>query len=156
MTNNDSPFAHLENMTDPFAHLADVEFNGRKLKLPPPIFVDMQSEVRAVDLETKTMRVRFPQMERYQNPVGITQGGIIVTMMDNTIGPLSYMIAPTSLTTQLNTTYLRPALPSYAYIEVLGEVTEQTRNQLFLKATAFEPSGKILAFAHATCRVLGS
>ncbi len=133
--------------------LVNFEFNGRKLQWPPPCFIDFDGEVLALDLEAKTLRVRFPNQERLHNPAGLIQGGNLVTMMDNTIGPLSYVVAPPSTTTQFNTTFLRPALPEYDYVEVFGKVTHQTKNQIFLEATVYAPTGKIIAFGHATCRM---
>ncbi len=132
---------------------ANFEFNGRKLMWPPPCFLDFNASIVNLDLEAQTLRVCFPNAERLHNPAGIIQGGNLIAMMDNTVGPLSYLVAPPSTTTQLNATFLRPALPEYNYVEVLGEVTHQTKNQIFLKATVYSPSEKIIAFGHASCRM---
>ena len=63
-------------------------------------FVDYQ--------EGQTLSVRFPVKERYQNAIGHMQGGMIVATIDNTLGPLSFLVAPPSVTTQLNTSVHPP------------------------------------------------
>lgn len=122
------------------------------LELPPKIFRDMHSEI--VSYSATTLRVRFPVQERYQNPMGFMQGGMIVAAIDNTIGPLSYAVAPPSVTTHLNTTFVRPVPPTDAYIEVEARVTEQTRRKLFLDAVVTNPAGKTVALAYATCELV--
>lgn len=37
---------------------------GGKLKVPPPIFTDMEGEFVNIDLDAKTLTVRFPVFER--------------------------------------------------------------------------------------------
>jgi acyl-coenzyme A thioesterase PaaI-like protein len=62
------------------------------MELPPKVFVDMDGEF--IDfVEGESLTVRFPNKERYMNPLGFMQGGIIVAAMDNAIAPLSYMLA---------------------------------------------------------------
>lgn len=122
------------------------------LELPPKIFRDMYSEV--VAYSATTLRVRFPVQERYQNPMGFMQGGMIVAAIDNTIDPLSYAAAPPSVTMQLNTTFLRPVPPTDTYIEVEARVAEQTRRKIFLEAVVTNPAGKTVALAYATCEIV--
>jgi len=100
------------------------------------------------------LTARFPVLERYQNPLRTMQGGMIVAAIDNTIGPLSYLVAPPSVTTQMNTSYIRPVTRDDAYIIVEGAVDEITRRQLFLSARVTNPAGKLLAVCHATFAIL--
>ncbi|MDX1993058.1 MAG: PaaI family thioesterase [bacterium] len=124
------------------------------LEIPPKVFLDMEGEMLEY-IEGKSLRVRFPVKERYQNPLGYMQGGMIVAAMDNTIGPLSYLVAPPSVTTQLNTSYIRPVTPQDAYIEVVAILVERTRRQIFLSAEAMNPAGKRVATCTATCMLIG-
>ena len=126
---------------------------GMKLELPPKVFLDMEGEFLSYE-EGESLRVRFPVRARYQNPMGTMQGGMIVAAIDNTIGPLSFLAAPPSATTQLNTTYIRPITPADEYIEVEGRVVERTRTRIYLSAEVFNPAGKLVALAHATCAFL--
>ena len=77
------------------------------IEIPPKIFVDMDGEFLEY-VEGKSLTTRFPVKERYQNPLGAMQGGMIVAAMDNTYGPLSYMVAAPSVTTHMNATYIHP------------------------------------------------
>lgn len=122
------------------------------LKIPPPIFLDMEGEM--LESGDTFMKIRFPVKERYQNPFGYMQGGMIVAAMDNTIGPLSFIVAPPNVTTQLNISYIRPVTQETEYIIVEATVKEQTRKMLFIEARALNPEGKVLCIAQATHQII--
>lgn len=127
---------------------------GIEVEAPPKCFVDMQGEFVFFDEEHKRLTARFPVLERYQNPLFSMQGGLIVAAIDNTIGPLSWLVAPPSVTTQMNTSYIRPVTRDDAYILIEAAVDEVTRRQLLLSARVTNPSGKLVAVCHATCAVI--
>lgn len=120
---------------------------GMNLKVPPNVFEDMEAQV--VSFAGTELKVRMPVKERYQNPMGHMQGGIIVAAIDNCMGPLSYLVAPPSVTSSLSTTYIRPVTPKDAYIEVRAWVVERTARQLIMDAEVTNPAGKRIAVAHA-------
>ena len=109
----------------------------------------MEGEFIAYE-EGGPLRVRFPVRERYQNPVGFMQGGLITAAVDNTMGPLSYLVAPPGVTTELATSFLRPVTPRTAYIEVEARVVARAGRQLYLSAQVFNPDGGIVAVSRAT------
>ena len=127
---------------------------GTKLELPPKVFADMEGEFVEYQ-EGQMLRVRFPVKARYQNPMGHMQGGVIVAAIDNTLGPLSFLVAPPSVTTQLNTSYIRSVTAQDEYIIVTGRVLERTRSQLFMMAEVTDAVGKLVAVSYATCSILG-
>lgn len=120
----------------------------------PPCFLTMEGELITYE-PGRTLTARFPNRERYENPLHFMQGGFIVAAIDNAVGPLSYMITP-SVTVQLNTSYIRPVTPTDAYIEVTARLEERTSRQLFLAAQVRNPAGKLVATCHAIFAVLGS
>lgn len=123
------------------------------VELPPRIFLDMDAEI--IDYEEgHFLTVRFPVKERYRNPMGHMQGGMIVAAIDNTFGPLSYLVAAPSVTTQLNTSYIRPVTAEDTHIDVVAEVEEKTGRHLFLSAEVINPAGKPVALSHASCMIL--
>ena len=128
---------------------------GVTLELPPKVFVDMGGAFVAYE-EGRALTARFPMLARYQNPMGFMQGGIIAALIDNTIGPLSFLVAPPSVTAQLTITYVRPVMPDDAYVEVEGRVVERTRTQILLAARVSNPAGKLVAIAQATCTLLAT
>ncbi|HRR07806.1 MAG TPA: PaaI family thioesterase [Rhodothermales bacterium] len=127
----------------------------RKMLLPPPCFTEMNGEYVSFT-ENRILVCRFPNDPRFQNPIGLMQGGFIVAAIDNTLGPLSYLVAPPSVTTQLNTTYLRPVTMRDTYLDVHGEVLEQSKSYLHMRATVLNPSGKKIALAFSTNQILST
>lgn len=133
--------------------LRDRAPDGVNLQLPPPCYTEMDAEALHFDDEAQVLVVRIPVQPRYQNPLGTMQGGFVAAAIDNTLGPLSFLVAPPSVTTQLTTQYLRPITPDVEYVDVEGRVTERAGRQLFLEATVRLPDGKTAALAHATCQI---
>lgn len=122
------------------------------LVIPPPCLVDMQAEV--VDyVEGESLSVRFPVLARYRNPLGFMQGGFIAAALDNTLGPFSYLIAPPSLTSQLNTGYLRPVPPDETHIVCTARLVERTAKTLYLEGVARNTAGKPVAIAQSVCQI---
>jgi uncharacterized protein (TIGR00369 family) len=123
--------------------------------IPPPCLVDMQGEF--LEYEPGSMlRMRFPVMPRYRNPMGHMQGGFIVAALDNTLGPFSYLLAAPSVTLSLNTQYLRPVTGNDAHIECLARLVERTRNVLHLHAEARNPEGKVVALCQSINQIVAT
>ena len=129
----------LEKITSMLPKQADIE-------IPPKIFIDMEGEYIEY-IEGESLTTRFPVKERYQNPLGAMQGGMIVAAMDNTYGPLSYMVAPPSVTTHINATYIRPVTVHDQYLEVTAIVVEISKNMLHMRAEAKNPKGELVAIS---------
>lgn len=124
------------------------------LLIPPPVFVEFGGEYLDFDLERQWIKARFPVQERWFNPVRVVQGGVILAAIDNTIGPLSYLVAPPSVTTSMEAKFLRPVTPNLAYFDVEGWVEERTGNNLFMAAKAINMEGKTLVLCRASCQIL--
>jgi uncharacterized protein (TIGR00369 family) len=119
------------------------------LEIPPKVFQDMEAEITAYEDE-QSLTVRFPVKERYQNPIGQMQGGMIVAAIDNVFGPLSYMVSPPSVTMQMNTSFINAVTQDDSYIEVKAQVDEMTRRFLFMSARATNPNGEVIALSQAS------
>lgn len=130
------------------------------LRVPPPVFEDMQAEVRDYEPgEPATglgacLVVRMPLLERYQNPMGHVQGGVVAAMVDNAVGPLSYLVAPPSATTQMTISYLAPLASSLAYVDVTARLSHRVGRHLVIDAEVSAPDGALLAAARATQAVV--
>lgn len=126
---------------------------GVPLQLPPPCLTDMQGEpLNYVEGESLTMR--FPVLPRWRNPLGYMQGGFIAAALDNTIGPFSYLIAPPSVTSQLNLSYLRPVSPTAQALTCTARLVERTKKTLFIAGEARTDDGKVAVLCQATCALL--
>ena len=84
------------------------------------------------------------------------QGGYIVAALDNTLGPFSYLIAPPSVTSSLNTQYLRPVTRETSFIVCVARLTERTRGTLYLTGEARNPEDKVVALCQAVCQILSA
>ena len=147
----------MPDAPQPFALLLDkMKAAGADgLQLPPPVFKTFGAEVVGYD-EGRSLTVRFPVERRWQNPMGMMQGGVLAALVDNVLGPLSYLVAPPSVTTELNVTFVRPVTSDMKWVEVCGEVVEVMRTRLVLKAEVTDPDGRRLALAQAACLVVGA
>jgi len=122
---------------------------GGQLKLPPPIFIDMEGEFVELDLDAKTMTVRFPVLERYQNPMGYMQGGMIAAAVDNAIGPLSFLVAKPNVTKTMEMTYLRPIPATITEIIITAAFESQNGRELIFVADVLRGDGAVLAHARS-------
>lgn len=134
------------------AMLATGEF-----QLPPPIFLDMEGEILAIDLDIPSLIARFPVKPRYQNPMGYMQGGMITAAIDNTVGPLSVMVADPNVTKSMEVRFRRPVLPTLDFITVEATVESSSKREIIFATSVKDDNGKELASArsiHVIVRVL--
>ena len=134
-----------------FARMRDLVATGQ-LQIPPPIFTDMDGQFLAFDPVARQLTARFPFKARYQNPMGYMQGGMIAAAIDNTIGPLSFMVAPPNVTKSMTVTYLRPITTAIQFITVIArqEPTPETADrEIIFTADVLRDSKTVLAQAHS-------
>jgi len=123
------------------------------MKLPPNIFIDMDGELIEY-IEGQSLIARYPFKERYENPFGYMQGGIIIAAIDNTVSPLSYLVSPPNITTHINTTFIRPVKNTEKFIEVIASVVDKAARNLHFSAEVRNPSGRLLASSTISCSVI--
>ena len=124
------------------------ERDGKFLS-PPPVFLTMKGEFLSFDADAGTLRARFPVLGEYLNPYGSMQGGMIAAAVDNTIGPLSFLMATPNVTRRLEMKYSQPVTPDVVYIIVDAKQVDRKERQLFFKANVRNEAGRILARAKA-------
>jgi acyl-coenzyme A thioesterase PaaI-like protein len=95
------------------------------MQLPPKVFLDMKGEFIEF-VQGEKLVARFPNMERYENPLGFMQGGIIVAAMDNTVSPLGYMLSPANITAGIEAIFKRPIKRMEPFIDVVATVVERS------------------------------
>jgi uncharacterized protein (TIGR00369 family) len=118
--------------------------------LPPPVFATMEGEFISFDMENNALQTRFPVQERYLNPYRSLQGGIIAAAVDNTIGPLSMLVAPPNVTRRLEVKYSRPVTMDMGQILVTGKLVNRNGRKLSFRAAVRDPHGNLLAKAQST------
>jgi acyl-coenzyme A thioesterase PaaI-like protein len=118
--------------------------------IPPPVFEAMRGEIIDIDLDVGTLTTRFPVLETYQNPYRSMQGGMVAAVVDNTLGPLSMLVAPPNVTRRLDMKYSRPIMMDLEFITVKGQYVSSEGRNLMLKAEVRGPENQLLARARAT------
>ena len=121
---------------------------------PPPIFKLMQAELLEIDLEASILQARFPVMESYQNPYQIMQGGMLATAVDNTIGPLSVLVAQPNVTRTLEMKYSKSVTLDMGEIIITAKLVDQDKRHLYFNADVRSPDGVKLATAKAVHWIL--
>jgi acyl-coenzyme A thioesterase PaaI-like protein len=110
----------------------------------------MDGKFLALDLDAGVLTTQFPVRESYLNPYGTMQGGMIAAAVDNTLGPLSMLVAPPNVTRRLEITYSRPVTLDMGVILVQGELLERKKRWLYFRADVHNRAGLRLARAKAT------
>lgn len=123
-------------------------------RFPPPVFTKLNCKFIAVDLETATLTVRCPVDKDYLNPFGTLQGGMVAAVVDNVFGPLSNLVAPPSVTRQLEVKYSHPVTVKMGYIDATAKLIERDGRFLHFSAEVRSPEGKLLARAKAVHYIL--
>lgn len=122
--------------------------------LPPPVYETISAEMLAVDVDAGWLRLRYPMLRRYLNPYGTMQGGLIAAAIDNTIGPLSMLVAEPNVTRTLELEYVHPASGDLPYIDICARFSGRQRRRLTFEAEVFDDQGTLLAKAHAVHLVI--
>jgi acyl-coenzyme A thioesterase PaaI-like protein len=120
-----------------------------ELIIPPPAFLTMQGEFLEYSESDQTLTTRFPVLPALLNPFGTMQGGMIAAAVDNTIGPLSMLLAPASVTRKLEMKYIRGVSPQDEFVHVKAHLDEIKKRRLRLRAVVTNPSGTELATANS-------
>ena len=121
-----------------------------EIHFPPPVFEIMQGEILTFDIEQGMFKNKFPVLNEYLNPYGNMQGGMIAAAIDNTIGPLSMLVAKPNFTRYMQIKYGKVIAPELNYIYVTAKLIEQKKRQLFFEAVVESSQGERLASAKST------
>lgn len=123
--------------------------------IPPPVFKTMQGEFLDFNDQDGILKTRFPVLEKFLNPYGTMQGGMIAAAVDNTFGPLGMLVAPPNVTRRFEIKYSRPITPDLEFITVLARLMKRTDRWVDLIAEVRDPSGHLLAKAKARHWIVG-
>lgn len=127
----------------------------KNFTIPPPVFKLMSGEFIDLDIEQGFLRTRFPIRTDYLNPYGSMQGGMIAAAIDNTIGPLSILVAPPNVTRRLALKYSLPIKPEIEFLYVEAKLIDQKEPRIFFDAHVLSIGGDIFAKAKAIHWIIG-
>ena len=111
--------------------------------------------LRAIDTGAGTIEIGFTADERFLNPAGTVQGGILAAMLDDTQGPALFgsthgeIYAPTI---DFNISFVKPALPGEFVGK--GRVVNLGKTIALTEAELFDADGDLVARGTFTCRVM--
>jgi len=123
-------------------------------EIPPPVFEAMKGEFIDFGLGEQSLTAQFPILESYLNPYSAMQGGMIAAAVDNTLGPLSVVVAPPNLTRKLEMTYSRPVTLDMGVIIVKAKLLGREGQKLSFSADVRSRDGSRLARAKAVHWIL--
>ena len=118
---------------------------AREYLIPPPVFETMGGEFLEFDSDAGCLKARFPVLEAQLNPYGSMQGGMVAAAIDNTLGPLSMLVAPPNVTRRLAVKYSRQATREMGAIVVKARFLERDGRWLRFQAEARDLDGRVVA-----------
>ena len=126
---------------------------GMDIKIPPPIFLEMEGKFLSY-VSRKELTVSFPVPERYCNPLGNMQGGVIAAAFDNTFGPLSFLAVrgPTA-TIDMTTQYIRP-VPLGDTLTITARVVLRGFSTMYMTADGYSKAGKLVAMSSTNMTII--
>ena len=113
--------------------------------LPPPIFEIMQCEIIEYSAEEKSLIIRLPVLEKWQNPFGTMQGGMIDAAIDNAVGPLSLLVALVNMTRTIETKILKAITMDIETIYVKANLLDAKKRRLIFEADVVDDEGMVYA-----------
>lgn len=125
--------------------------------LPPPSARLLGWRFVSLDAEAGVLRCAFTATEVFLNPAGVIQGGILASMLDEAMGPVTAAVSGGAVfaqTLEMKISYLRAARPG----EIFGEarLVQRGRDILFLDGRLTDGDGRVLATASATARAVAA
>lgn len=143
---------HKDKIPHEILKLVEERFKGDagNIEIPPPVFLAMKGDFVTVDLDQGSLQCRYPILAEQLNPYCHMQGGIISAAIDNTIGPLSMLVAPPNVTRRMEVKYSRPVTSNLGYIYVTARFIEQKKRMLLFEASVEDNAGEEYASAVST------
>lgn len=107
-----------------------------------------------VDAETGEVTIGFEGKREFCNPVGFVQGGMLIAMMDDTMGPATFIHSNATKmisSIDIHAHFLRPV--AVGAITVKARVVRMGRQVAFMEAELFDAAGKLCARASSSAHV---
>jgi len=124
-------------------------------EVAPPVAKLLDWRFEKGDADAGAITVSFNADERFTNPAGAVQGGILAAMLDDAMGPAVVLAtdgARYAPTINLNINYLKPVAPGRVRVE--ARVTHMGKTIAYLEGKLFSEDGVLSATATATARVI--
>ena len=96
--------------------------------------------------------------EHQYNPIGTVHGSVIVAALDSAAGNAVHSTVPAGTgytTVDLTTNFLRPVTADSGMLRCIGTVVNRGRRTALAQARLYDADERLLAYAVATCLILG-
>ena len=110
----------------------------------------MQAKILEYDEDKKFILVKMPILDLWLNPYGTMQGGMIMGAIDNTLGPLSMLVAPKNVTRNMESKLLKPITLDIGYIYIKAVLRESKKRRLIFDVEVKDRQSNIYAKATVT------
>jgi len=132
------------------ARLAAAVPEGASLRIPPPLPAVLG--MRYVSwLPDRWIACAFVAHDRFANPAGLVQGGIVGSAMDVVYGTLGMTILKRPcVTLTLDTAYHKPLAADEREYEVTAHLVGKTRRLVYMRAEAVSADGVKVATSNST------
>lgn len=118
-------------------------FSQAGMTEPPKSFQHLEAKI--VEHDVKSLVCVFPVKEHQTNPLGMLQGGILTALLDDTVGPLSFLIAKKpAVTTGFSVDFIRGVKPNTQLV-CKASLVSKSRSTMLLRAEAYDERGKLVA-----------
>lgn len=112
----------------------------------PPASKLLGWTLRDVDTKAGTIEIGFTADERFVNPAGTVQGGILAAMLDDTQGPALFAMTDGAVyapTIGFNVSFVKAARPGNFVGK--GRVVSLGKTIVFTEAELFDEAGELVA-----------
>lgn len=122
---------------------------------PPPIAQTLNFDIQKTDVENRQLTCAFSVDDRYLNPAGMVQGGILSAMLDAVLGQTTGMMLGEDQfppTLDLNVSFIKAAKAG-KFVGV-GSIVEIVDNVCYASAELFNSKNQLIARATATMMII--
>lgn len=103
----------------------------------------------AFDEAAGTLETTWVPSEVYQGYEGVLHGGVLSTLLDETVGKLSVLLGKPAVTAEMTVRFVKP-VPTGSSLTVRGRMTGESRRVLHGVAEALLADGALAATARVT------
>jgi uncharacterized protein (TIGR00369 family) len=134
--------------------LRELFSGGLPVSIPPKIFDELGLRLTKYDAG-KVLVVSAPASEKFCNPMGSYQGGVLGAVFDAAFGTMAFLIAERPCTTaQMEMQFMRPLPADGRTFTVEVRLRALRNSMLFLEGRALDRDKRQVAAASTTMLVL--
>lgn len=126
---------------------------GERLQFPPNIFKISEGELLSYD--NSHIEMLYAVKKEFNNPFGITFGGIFSIWFDATFGPFSTLISDAPTTSlDLNVNFIKSVSPADKSVIVKAEVISKSKTFINMEGKMYNHKGDLVATGTSRMMIL--